>query len=71
MQTARGDKMRANNKTNNKRAKRNATDNTYTNISDEYAVNDDIYTKEGLSNSFDEGLISSAEEGFMLGYLMA
>ena len=31
----------------------------------------DIYTEEGIENYVDDDSISSAEEGFMLGYLDA
>jgi len=32
---------------------------------------EDIYTEEGVEEHFDDDMISSAEEGFMIGYLCA
>ena len=37
----------------------------------EEAIENDIYTLEGVENYSDDDAISNVEEGFMLGYLAA
>ena len=38
---------------------------------EEFELEGDIYTKDGISSLVDDDEISSTEEGFMLGYLDA